>query len=110
MKKLIFLVLLTSVCFVAGAQTKIIWTCPMHPQVQKNSPGNCPICGMTLVKKTIKITKQKVTPGKTEVKDPKQIPPPKKEMEDMDDHKNKDTLTNKNEKPAGKNSMKMDSA
>jgi uncharacterized Zn finger protein (UPF0148 family) len=26
----------------------------MHPQVQQSKPGNCPICGMTLVKKTIK--------------------------------------------------------
>jgi Cu+-exporting ATPase len=26
----------------------VIYTCPMHPQVQKASSGNCPICGMTL--------------------------------------------------------------
>lgn len=26
------------------------WTCPMHPQVVLDHPGNCPICGMTLVK------------------------------------------------------------
>ncbi|CAN5423860.1 heavy metal translocating P-type ATPase [soil metagenome] len=25
------------------------YTCPMHPQVIENAPGNCPICGMTLV-------------------------------------------------------------
>lgn len=25
------------------------WTCSMHPQIQKKDPGNCPICGMTLV-------------------------------------------------------------
>jgi Cu(I)/Ag(I) efflux system membrane fusion protein len=28
-----------------------IYTCPMHPQVIEHHPGNCPICGMTLVKK-----------------------------------------------------------
>lgn len=28
-----------------------IYTCPMHPQVQSDNPGKCPICGMTLVKK-----------------------------------------------------------
>ena len=25
-----------------------IYTCPMHPEVQQDHPGNCPICGMTL--------------------------------------------------------------
>jgi Cu(I)/Ag(I) efflux system membrane fusion protein len=28
-----------------------IYTCPMHPQIIKYEPGNCPICGMPLVKK-----------------------------------------------------------
>ncbi len=26
-----------------------IWTCAMHPQIRKDEPGNCPICGMELV-------------------------------------------------------------
>ena len=25
-----------------------IYTCPMHPQIRQPTPGNCPICGMTL--------------------------------------------------------------
>jgi len=25
-----------------------IYTCPMHPQIRRNGPGFCPICGMTL--------------------------------------------------------------
>ena len=25
------------------------YTCPMHPQIIQDEPGNCPICGMTLV-------------------------------------------------------------
>ena len=29
-------------------QNKIIYTCPMHPQIEQDHPGNCPICGMTL--------------------------------------------------------------
>lgn len=29
---------------------KEVWTCPMHPQIRKDGPGQCPICGMTLVK------------------------------------------------------------
>ncbi len=28
-----------------------IYTCPMHPQIIRDKPGSCPICGMTLVKK-----------------------------------------------------------
>lgn len=27
------------------------YTCPMHPEVQSDKPGNCPKCGMALVKK-----------------------------------------------------------
>jgi len=26
------------------------YTCPMHSEVIKNEPGDCPICGMELVK------------------------------------------------------------
>jgi len=37
---------------VRGADSaEAIYTCPMHPQVAEHHPGNCPICGMTLVKK-----------------------------------------------------------
>ena len=25
-----------------------IYTCPMHPEIRRNEPGNCPKCGMTL--------------------------------------------------------------
>ena len=25
-----------------------IWTCPMHPEIQRPGPGACPICGMAL--------------------------------------------------------------
>ena len=28
-----------------------IYTCPMHPEIVRNKPGNCPICGMKLIKK-----------------------------------------------------------
>ncbi len=30
-----------------------VYTCSMHPEIIQNKPGNCPICGMTLVKKVI---------------------------------------------------------
>ena len=32
-------------------QVKQLWTCTMHPQVISDKPGQCPICGMDLVKK-----------------------------------------------------------
>ena len=25
-----------------------VWTCPMHPEVRRDGPGSCPICGMAL--------------------------------------------------------------
>jgi FtsP/CotA-like multicopper oxidase with cupredoxin domain len=28
------------------------WTCPMHPDVLSDTPGNCPICGMKLIPAT----------------------------------------------------------
>lgn len=66
--KNIFLILMQVLLFsaIASAQTtKITYTCPMHPEVQQSKPGNCPKCGMTLEKKTIKVnvpkTIQKIT-------------------------------------------------
>ena len=32
---------------------KTIYTCPMHPQIEQDHPGNCPICGMTLEPKNV---------------------------------------------------------
>ncbi|MDC1106961.1 efflux RND transporter periplasmic adaptor subunit [Prolixibacteraceae bacterium] len=31
-------------------QSKDIWTCSMHPQIRQDHPGDCPICGMDLIK------------------------------------------------------------
>src|SRR5438093_4411102 len=31
----------------------MIYTCPMHPQIEQDRPGECPICGMTLEPKTV---------------------------------------------------------
>ena len=30
------------------ARAETIWTCPMHPQIRRDEPGSCPICGMAL--------------------------------------------------------------
>jgi Cu+-exporting ATPase len=32
----------------AAAGTGAVYTCPMHPEIRQDHPGNCPKCGMTL--------------------------------------------------------------
>ncbi len=32
-----------------SAQSNQVWTCSMHPQIRRDKPGDCPICGMDLV-------------------------------------------------------------
>lgn len=32
----------------AQAAEGTIWTCPMHPEIRRAGPGQCPICGMAL--------------------------------------------------------------
>ncbi|RYF85877.1 MAG: hypothetical protein EOO03_12625, partial [Chitinophagaceae bacterium] len=71
--KTIYLILMQVLLFtaVASAQTsKVVYTCPMHAEVQMSKPGNCPKCGMTLVKKTIKVTTPKKTTKTTPAKKP----------------------------------------
>jgi len=36
------------------------YVCPMHPQIVRDDPGNCPICGMMLVKKEVQAEPQKM--------------------------------------------------
>jgi Cu+-exporting ATPase len=36
-----------------GKNTSVIYTCPMHPQIEQDHPGACPICGMALEPKGI---------------------------------------------------------
>ncbi|MEO5995788.1 MAG: heavy metal-binding domain-containing protein, partial [Chitinophagaceae bacterium] len=43
---------------------KVIYTCVMHPEVKMDEPGNCPKCGMKLIKKTVTVSAPK-TAGKT---------------------------------------------
>ena len=31
-----------------SAPGEVLWTCPMHLQIVRKEPGNCPICGMAL--------------------------------------------------------------
>src|SRR6266704_3652872 len=34
---------------------KTEYTCPMHPQIVRDRPGNCPICGMALEPRTVSL-------------------------------------------------------
>jgi P-type Cu+ transporter len=36
----------------------ITYTCPMHPEVVRNGPGACPICGMALEPKTVTLEQE----------------------------------------------------
>jgi Cu+-exporting ATPase len=38
---------------VESSAVKPGYTCPMHPEVQQDHPGNCPKCGMALELKTV---------------------------------------------------------
>ncbi|MCA1828975.1 MAG: heavy metal translocating P-type ATPase [Myxococcales bacterium] len=31
------------------------WTCPMHPQIVRDAPGSCPICGMALEPRAVSL-------------------------------------------------------
>jgi Cu+-exporting ATPase len=39
----------------ASAATKTEWTCPMHPEIVRDGPGACPICGMALEPRVVTI-------------------------------------------------------
>ncbi|WP_316747044.1 multicopper oxidase domain-containing protein [Pedobacter gandavensis] len=59
-------------------QVQTIYTCPMHPEIQSNKPGNCPKCGMKLVVQKTKAAKPKASaPAK------KQKPAKASDMGDM---------------------------
>lgn len=100
MKKLLTIFLCIIYINVAFAQkTEVYYTCVMHPQIHKSQPGNCPICGMTLVKKTVRV-KQPAT--KTLVKktvQPKKVPA--KVSAKVATQKKPTVTTKKSEVPAG---------
>jgi CopA family copper-resistance protein len=49
-------------------QSKVIYTCPMHPEIHADKPGNCPKCGMKLIKEKPKTMPDQVkdNPKKSE--------------------------------------------
>ncbi len=36
--------------------TITVYTCPMHPEILSDKPGNCPKCGMQLVNRKLQIS------------------------------------------------------
>jgi Cu+-exporting ATPase len=32
------------------------WTCPMHPEIVRDRPGSCPLCGMALERRTVALS------------------------------------------------------
>ncbi|UKT62743.1 multicopper oxidase domain-containing protein [Pedobacter mucosus] len=76
MKKLIVYILLMGLYGFASAhdghaislqqkQQPVVYTCPMHPEIQSKTPGNCSKCGMKLViQKKKSVTAKKAVPGR----------------------------------------------
>lgn len=46
---LLVLILVTISCTDQKNKNVDYFTCPMHPQIKMENPGQCPICGMTLI-------------------------------------------------------------
>src|SRR5512147_1080070 len=42
----------------ANPTEAVEYTCPMHPQIVRNGPGSCPICGMALEPRTVTAAEQ----------------------------------------------------
>jgi Cu+-exporting ATPase len=38
--------------------SKTEYVCPMHPQIIRSEPGNCPICGMTLEPRVVSASEE----------------------------------------------------
>jgi Cu+-exporting ATPase len=39
-----------------------VYTCPMHPEIVRDKPGNCPICGMALEPRTVTSAEEQENP------------------------------------------------
>lgn len=89
--KQIFLIAFGLITYSFAFTQSATYTCPMHPEIHAPKPGNCPKCGMTLVKEKPKVVKKqpikkqqpiavkkdtvKTKPVISEPKDTMQMPP-----------------------------------
>ncbi len=44
----------------SAANKPMVYTCPMHPEIEQDHPGSCPKCGMALEPKTISFSTTKI--------------------------------------------------
>ncbi len=42
------------------ASTDVIYTCPMHPEIEQKQPGSCPKCGMALEARGLPVVETKI--------------------------------------------------
>ncbi len=42
----------------ASVSDRTTYTCPMHPEIVRDAPGNCPICGMALEPRTASLSEE----------------------------------------------------
>ena len=63
MKKIFLIVFGLKIYLFAWSQS-VTYTCPMHPEIHASKPGNCPKCGMALVKEKPKPVKKPVVQKK----------------------------------------------
>ena len=83
MKKTVLIIIILSIGLFANAQVKketqqTFYTCVMHPEIHSPKQGNCPKCGMVLVKEKPKAIKKKVVPKKVKTQNTKKENPKKK--------------------------------
>ncbi|WP_298152313.1 multicopper oxidase domain-containing protein [Flavobacterium sp.] len=71
---------------------QVTYTCPMHPEIHASKPGNCPKCGMKLVKEKAKPAPKTVKSKPKENAMPKAVVKEEK-MDDAATHDNQQAVT-----------------
>lgn len=82
MKKLVLLLFALSIFSFAEAKVfqqsqPVTYTCVMHPEIHATKPGNCPKCGMTLIKEKPKAIKKKTVSKQDKIQTQKEETPQK---------------------------------
>jgi CopA family copper-resistance protein len=96
MKKIVLMVLGLALCSLVFSQS-VTYTCPMHPEIHSTKPGNCPKCGMKLVKEKPKAVKKPVIKKPVEMSKDTSRPGPvnmdKKDTTGMNSNNNQQSVT-----------------